>query len=581
MLTIDGKQFRNLEEQVRQNQSDIKYILEEEGVLNQFGIKVIGQVTSSSQLPDPNTYQGEYGDAYAVGTETPYELYIYTRQFSGQTSPSWFNIGQFPMPGPQGIQGPQGVQGIQGIQGSTWTTGPSVPTSTTGFRQYDMYLNSSTGEVYQYNGSTWQNVGSIKGPQGIQGIQGVRGPQGIQGPTGPQGIQGPAGDPFTIVGTLTNTDQLPTPTEDIREQAYLIEIDGLNHLYVIVGTTDLSWYDVGALEGVRGPQGPQGPQGIQGPANTLTIGTVTTLPTGQNATASITGTAPNQVLNLGIPRGLPGADGTAVSVAGSEVSTLSFTTDPQTQLNKKLDKSGGEVSGDVTINNSNGIVLEPSSAGQTYNAFKFYAQGDNVYVEKQKVEGGADYQKLLPLDSSLSTTSVNAVQNNVVTEALNTKANTTTSNIFTGNQTINGNLTVSGVVTSDLTVNGDVDINGNLNINGSGVVNPWYPVSITGTGTSYYNWYARKTPSGYAELLALSTSPNDTDLRTSLSLPSTVTINGESVNIAGWVTIPELNLFTSRSSFDNYTSVNKFYYSPLSFHVVPCYVNSEPILTRP
>ena len=78
------------------------------------------------------------------------------------------------------------------------------------------------------------------GPQGIQGIQGVQGPTGPQGPQGPQGIQGPAGDPFTIVGTLTNTDQLPTPTEDIREQAYLIEIDGLNHLFVIVGTTDLS-----------------------------------------------------------------------------------------------------------------------------------------------------------------------------------------------------------------------------------------------------------------------------------------------------------------------------------------------------
>ena len=119
MLTIDGKQFRNLEEQVRQNQSDIKYILEEEGVLNQFGIKVIGQVSSSSELPDPNTYIGEYGDAYAVGTVTPYELYIYTRQFSGNEGPIWFNIGRFPVPGPTGPTGPQGIQGIQGIQGST------------------------------------------------------------------------------------------------------------------------------------------------------------------------------------------------------------------------------------------------------------------------------------------------------------------------------------------------------------------------------------------------------------------------------------------------------------------------------
>ena len=240
MLTIDGKQFRNLEEQVRQNQSDIRYILEEEGVLNQFGIKVIGQVTYSSDLPDPSTYQGEYGDAYAVGVETPYELYIFTRQFSGNEGPIWFNIGRFPMPGPQGVQGPRGPQGIQGIQGSTITLGNGIPTETSGFRNLDVYIDSSTSNLYQFNGSTWVLSANIKGNQGIQGPQGPQGPQGIQGPQGPQGIQGPAGDPFTIVGTLDNTGQLPEPTESIREQAYLIEIDGLNHLFVIVGTTDLS-----------------------------------------------------------------------------------------------------------------------------------------------------------------------------------------------------------------------------------------------------------------------------------------------------------------------------------------------------
>ena len=43
----------------------------------------------------------------------------------------------------------------------------------------------------------------------------------------------------------------------------------------------------------------------------MTVGTVTTLPTGSNATVSITGTAPNQVLNIGIPRGIQGAVGEA------------------------------------------------------------------------------------------------------------------------------------------------------------------------------------------------------------------------------------------------------------------------------
>lgn len=58
MITVDGIQYRNLEEQVRKNQDDIKFILEEEGVLNQFGIKVVAQVSDTSALPDPSTYGG-------------------------------------------------------------------------------------------------------------------------------------------------------------------------------------------------------------------------------------------------------------------------------------------------------------------------------------------------------------------------------------------------------------------------------------------------------------------------------------------------------------------------------------------
>ena len=162
---------------------------------------------------------------------------------------------------------------------------------------------------------------------------------------GPQGVKGNPGDSFIIVGTLTNISQLPEPTEDIRNEAYLVDIDGYNHLYIITGTTTLKWTDAGQIEGIQGPQGPMGPkgdqgdtgpkgeqgeqgiqgiqgprgpqgiQGIQGPANTLTIGTVTTLSTGSDATASITGTAPNQVLNLGLPRGLKGDTGATPNIS--------------------------------------------------------------------------------------------------------------------------------------------------------------------------------------------------------------------------------------------------------------------------
>ena len=48
---------------------------------------------------------------------------------------------------------------------------------------------------------------------------------------------------------------------------------------------------------------PRGETGENGQAAYLTIGTVTTLAPDEQATADITGVAPNYVLNLGIPRG--------------------------------------------------------------------------------------------------------------------------------------------------------------------------------------------------------------------------------------------------------------------------------------
>ena len=59
-----------------------------------------------------------------------------------------------------------------------------------------------------------------------------------------------------------------------------------------------AWADLIPLASLVGPAGPP---------NTLTIGTVTTLPAGSPATLSLTGEAPEQVLSAGIPMGLTGA----------------------------------------------------------------------------------------------------------------------------------------------------------------------------------------------------------------------------------------------------------------------------------
>jgi hypothetical protein len=55
--------------------------------------------------------------------------------------------------------------------------------------------------------------------------------------------------------------------------------------------------------------GEPGPEGPAGPANELSIGTVTTGAAGSSADATITGTPPEQALNLWLPRGDTGATG--------------------------------------------------------------------------------------------------------------------------------------------------------------------------------------------------------------------------------------------------------------------------------
>jgi len=71
------------------------------------------------------------------------------------------------------------------------------------------------------------------------------------------------------------------------------------------------WQEVTILSGA---QGEIGPQGSEGPANTISIGTVSS---GSAAFAEILGVAPNQTLNLILPQGIQGPQG-AQGPAGSQ-----------------------------------------------------------------------------------------------------------------------------------------------------------------------------------------------------------------------------------------------------------------------
>ena len=69
---------------------------------NMLGIKVVGHIDA---LPIPDG-KYEYGDAYMIGSETPYDMYVYTRADAYHSNDYWFDIGKFPQPGAPGPAGP-------------------------------------------------------------------------------------------------------------------------------------------------------------------------------------------------------------------------------------------------------------------------------------------------------------------------------------------------------------------------------------------------------------------------------------------------------------------------------------------
>ena len=83
-----------------------------------------------------------------------------------------------------------------------------------------------------------------------------------------------------------------------------------------------NWY-IGADDTGKPSRGAKGDKGDPGATPNLTIGTVTTLEAGQNATASMGGTAESPVLNLGIPRGAKGEPGEGGGGSVDIVTTVS------------------------------------------------------------------------------------------------------------------------------------------------------------------------------------------------------------------------------------------------------------------
>jgi hypothetical protein len=182
---------------------------------------------------------------------------------------AWSEISLAGPQGPQGVAGVAGPQGIPGVAGATGATG-------------------SVGPQGQAGVAGAAGVQGDRGDAGPQGIPGVAGSVGPAGPAGADGVAGPQGVPG-VAGAKGDTGE--------RGQA-----------------------GPAGEAGAQGIQGVAGSTGAAGPANTLSIGTVSS---GTTASATITGASPSQTLNLVLPKGDTGSAGAAGDPALSQYASSS------------------------------------------------------------------------------------------------------------------------------------------------------------------------------------------------------------------------------------------------------------------
>lgn len=69
-----------------------------------------------------------------------------------------------------GSAGAQGLQGIQGQRGTFWRYGSAVPSALGTDAEGDLYIRTTNGAIYEYDGSAWNSAGfAVLGPTGRDG----------------------------------------------------------------------------------------------------------------------------------------------------------------------------------------------------------------------------------------------------------------------------------------------------------------------------------------------------------------------------------------------------------------------------
>jgi hypothetical protein len=376
----------------------------------------VGPTGAASNVTGPTGATGRYG-SFALESSTPPsnavsgdawfdsatgQLYVY---YDGYWVESASSIGGVTGPtGPQGITGPTGPTGFTGPQGIIGLTGP---TGWTGPRGYEAkiagtYPNPAAliaalptgptipthsylvdGQVYSWSTTSfsWEDLGSIKGPQGITGPVGPTGPQGITGPTGTQGPTGDQGVGLTIAGSFNTFPELLAalpfgPT--MPGQGYLVQ----GTLYV--WNASEVWANVGVI------QGPTGAQGIQG----------VTGPTGATGATGLSITGPQGIQGITGPTGIRGFQGATGNIGPTGIQGV---TGPQGPIGPT---GASGIQGPIGVTGPTGVgiaikgyfssypALAAARAGQTNLVGDGYIVVNNLWIWNPNV---SDWQNAGPV----------------------------------------------------------------------------------------------------------------------------------------------------------------------------------------
>lgn len=263
---------------------------------------------------------------------------------------------------------------------------------------------------------TWTNKAGLDNPspitiKGIKGDPGEKGEPGQRGEQGAQGIQGP--------------------------------------------------------RGIQGEQGERGVQGLQGPAGnaaTITIGNVTTSAPGTSASVTNRGTSSAAVLDFVLPKGKDGADG-GVTVDEELSSTSTNPVQNKVIYNALLNKVGTDIFSGFALMGATSTIAwrQGSQAIGSINATNYSGTAraatcddesnviTSTYATKTELNScvksvnnvtpdengnvtipvsGGGIGGSITIDSALSSTSTNPVQNKVIKDALDDKATLNKNNTF-------------------------------------------------------------------------------------------------------------------------------------------------------